>query len=417
MMPRTSPSTLRVPKPKPRSRNNRRTGPSQNQCVKDQAEHLPAQTKVDTVRGVLELHPRGYGFLRNPEDNYRRCTLDPYVSAKLIANSQLREGVELEGLVRPAYQGQGPRLLQVSRICGRGPSEYAGTQNFQDLTAISPNRQLHLETGPLPLTTRVIDLLAPMGLGQRGLIVAPPKTGKTTLLQHISNGVAQNHPEVKQVVLLIDERPEEVTDFRCQVRSEVVASSLDEDVENHVRLTQLVVKRCQRLAETGKDVLLLIDSLTRIARAFNKCAPAGQALTTGGISIRALDIPKKLFATARQFAEGGSLTILATALIDTGSAGDNVVFQEFKGTGNADIVLDRKLADRRIWPAIDISLSGTRHEERLLPPATLECVTTLRRALATMRPLEATDELTAKLSRFRSNREFLDAVRRSWLAE
>ena len=416
-MPRTSPPTLRVPKPKSRGPTNRRTKPPQKQSVGDRVEYLRAQAGTDTARGILELHSRGYGFLRDPNRDYARQTQDPYVPARLIPDLQLAEGVELEGHVRPAQYDQGPRLLDVTQICGRTPAEYADVQGFETLTAISPYRRLGLETGSAPLTTRVIDLLTPIGFGQRGLIVAPPKTGKTTLLRDISTGVTQNHPGVRQVVLLIDERPEEVTDFRRQVRGEVVASSLDETPENHVRLTQLAVKRCQRLAEAGEDVLLLIDSLTRIARAFNKCAPAGQALTSGGINIRALDIPKRVFAAARQFAEGGSLTILATALIDTGSRGDEVVFQEFKGTGNMEIVLDRGLADRRIWPAIDMSLSGTRRDELLLLPETLECTTALRRALSTMRPLDAMEELTRKLARFPSNHEFLDVIRHVRSAE
>ena len=260
------------------------------------------------------------------------------------------------------------------------------------------------------MTTRVMDLLTPLGKGQRALIVAPPRTGKTILLQHISHGIATNFPGVKLVVLLIDERPEEVTDMRRAVNGEVVASSLDRDIESHVRLSQLVVERCKRLAEMGKDVVMLLDSITRLARAFNKWVGNTGRTMSGGVDIKAMDIPKKLFATARLFEEGGSLTIVGTALIDTGSRMDELIFQEFKGTGNMELVLDRKLADRRIWPAIDISQSGTRREEKLLPPETLRAVTMLRRTLATMHPVEAMEQLTSKLAKFHSNKEFIELI-------
>ena len=246
------------------------------------------------------------------------------------------------------------------------------------------------------MTTRVMDLLTPLGKGQRALIVAPPRTGKTVLLQHISQAISQNHPDIKLVVLLIDERPEEVTDFRRAVNGEVVASSLDRDIESHVRLAQLIVRRCERLAEMGKDVFLLMDSITRLARAFNKWVGNTGRTMSGGIDIKAMDIPKKLFATARLFEEGGSLTIVGTALVDTGSRMDELIFQEFKGTGNMELVLDRKLADRRVWPSIDISQSGTRREEKLLPPEVLRSVTMLRRTLSSMHPVDAMEQLTSK---------------------
>ena len=247
------------------------------------------------------------------------------------------------------------------------PDEYTNVKTFDELTPINPEVWLQLEVGPEPLTTRVMDLLTPLGKGQRALIVAPPRTGKTILLQHISLGISTNYPDVKLIVLLIDERPEEVTDMQRAVNGEVVASSLDRDIESHVRLSQLVVERCKRLAEMGKDVVLLMDSITRLARAFNKWVGNTGRTMSGGVDIKAMDIPKKLFATARLFEEGGSLTIVGTALIDTGSRMDELIFQEFKGTGNMELVLDRKLADRRVWPAIDISQSGTRREELLLP--------------------------------------------------
>jgi transcription termination factor Rho len=283
-------------------------------------------------------------------------------------------------------------------------------QPFDSLTAINPERWFRLETGPLPLTTRVMDLLTPLGRGQRALIVAPPRSGKTILLQHISHGITTNYPDVKLIVLLIDERPEEVTDMRRNVRGEVVASSLDQDVESHVRLSQLIVDRCRRLAEMGQDVFLLLDSITRLARAFNKWVGNTGRTMSGGVDIKAMDVPKKLFATARAFEEGGSLTVVGTALVDTGSRMDELIFQEFKGTGNMELVLDRKLADRRVWPAIDITQSGTRREELLLDPDTLHAVTMLRRTLTSMNPVDAMEQLTKQLGRFKTNEEFIRLI-------
>ena len=268
-----------------------------------------------------------------------------------------------------------------------------------------------METGPEPLTTRVMDLSVPLGKGQRGLIVAPPRTGKTILLQQIGGAVATNHPAVKLFVLLIDERPEEVTEMRRRIHGEVLASSLDRDLESHVRLSRLAVERCKRLAERGRDVLLLIDSLTRVARAFNKRIGNTGRTMSGGVDVKALDIPKQLFASARAFEEGGSLTTVATALIETGSRMDEVIFEEFKGTGNMEMVLDRKLADRRIWPAMDVSRSGTRREEELLEPETLRAVTSLRRMLNSMSPIEAMERLVSRLAKFSSNEEFIRAIR------
>jgi transcription termination factor Rho len=255
-----------------------------------------------------------------------------------------------------------------------------------------------------------MDLLTPLGRGQRALIVAPPRTGKTILLQHISHGISTNYPDVKLIVLLIDERPEEVTDMRRNVNGEVVASSLDQDVESHVRISQLMVERCRRLAEMGRHVFLLMDSITRLARAFNKWVGNTGRTMSGGVDIKAMDVPKKLFATARAFEEGGSLTIVGTALIDTGSRMDELIFQEFKGTGNMELVLDRKLSDRRVWPAIDITQSGTRREELLHDPDTLHAVTLLRRTLTTMHPVDAMEQLTKQLGRFKSNAEFLHLI-------
>jgi transcription termination factor Rho len=295
-------------------------------------------------------------------------------------------------------------------VDGLAPEDYSDVKKFENLTPINPEQWLPVETGPEPLTTRVMDLLTPLGKGQRALIVAPPRTGKTVMLQHISQGIAKNHPELTLIMLLIDERPEEVTDMQRNVDGEVVASSLDEDVESHVRLSQLIVKRCQRLAEMGQDVFLLMDSITRLARAFNKWVGNTGRTMSGGVDIKAMDIPKKLFATARAFEEGGSLTVVGTALIDTGSRMDELIFQEFKGTGNMELVLDRKLSDRRVWPAIDINQSGTRREELLHPKETYEAVSMLRRTLSSMHHVDAMEQLTKQLSRFESNEEFVKLI-------
>lgn len=363
--------------------------------------------------GLLEMHPNGYGFLRSRENNYSRERTDPFVPGTMIEKFGLRQGVCMKVMMQQARRQQGPRVREIVDVDGMPPEEYINVKNFDDdkaLTPINPEQWLKLEVGKSPLTNRVIDLLAPLGKGQRSLIVAPPRSGKTIMLQHISQGISTNHPEVHLMVLLIDERPEEVTDMRRTiVNGEVIASSLDMDVDSHVRLSQLVIDRCKRLAEEGKDVFLLLDSITRLARAFNKWVGSGPTMT-GGVNIKAMDIPKKLFATARAFAEGGSLTIVGTALVDTGSRMDDLIFQEFKGTGNMELVLDRRLADRRVWPAIDITQSGTRREELLLDEATLNTVTMLRRTLNSMHPVEAMEQLTKQLSRFENNREFIKLI-------
>jgi len=360
--------------------------------------------------GVLEMHPNGYGFLRSPDNNYSRERSDPFVPGTMIEKFGLREGVLLNGMVQQARKQQGPRLRELIDVEGMKPEDYLNVKSFDGLTPINPESWLKLETGQQPLSTRIMDLLTPLGKGQRALIVAPPRTGKTVLLQQISQAISQNYPELHLLMLLVDERPEEVTDMRRSVRGEVIASSLDRDVESHVRLSQLVVERAKRMAEMGKDVFLLMDSITRMARAFNKWVGNTGRTMSGGVDIKALDIPKKLFATARVFEEGGSLTIVATALIDTGSRMDELIFQEFKGTGNMELVLDRKLSDRRVWPAIDISQSGTRREEKLLEPETLHAVTMLRRTLTSMHHVDAMEQLTSKLAKFKSNREFIKLI-------
>jgi transcription termination factor Rho len=374
-------------------------------------EQQPQEEPGVEFFGMLEMHPNGYGFLRSPENNYSRERSDPFVPGTMIEKFRLRQGLKIRAVMQQTRRSQGPRVREIIDVEGMKPEDYASVKTFEVLTPINPEKWLRLEVGQQPITNRVIDLLAPLGRGQRALIVAPPRSGKTIMLQNISRGIAENYPDVELIVLLIDERPEEVTDMRRSVtRGEVIASSLDEDVDSHVRLSQLVIDRCRRLAEMGKDVFLLMDSITRLARAFNKWVGNSGPTMSGGVNIKAMDIPKKLFATARAFAEGGSLTIVGTALVDTGSRMDELIFQEFKGTGNMELVLDRKLADRRVWPAIDITQSGTRREELLHDPETYHAVTMIRRTLNSMNPVDAMEQLTKQLSRFQSNQEFLKLI-------
>ncbi|SFI97639.1 transcription termination factor Rho [Planctomicrobium piriforme] len=366
-----------------------------------------------TIEGVLELHPKGYGFLRSPENDYGARETDAFVSSSFVEKHHLREGIRIRGEIGPGTRGQGPRVLTIDSVDGGSVEDYEKLKHFDTLTAINPFEQIKLETGAQPVTMRVMDLLCPIGKGQRALIVAPPRTGKTMLLQDIANAVSKNHPEIHLIVLLIDERPEEVTEMRRTVRGEVIASSMDQDVESHVRISQLIIERGKRLAESGKDCFILLDSITRTARAFNKWTRGGRdsKIQTGGLDVRAMDIPRKMFGTARRFDEGGSLTVCATALIDTGSRMDEAIFQEFKGTGNMEMVLSRDLADRRIWPSIDISKSGTRREEKIIDPELLDGIIMLRRSLVSMNPTEAMDQLIRTLAKFPTNREFLQKIR------
>lgn len=407
---------------KPRQRRKRRGGgnhpenPEQlnGEAVDVSEPPISPDTPLVEGVGILEMHPNGYGFLRSEENNYSRERTDPFVPGTMIEKFGLRQGVKLKAMVQEARRQQGPRVRELVDVDGRSPEDYLNVRPFEELTPINPEQWLSLEIGQRPITNRVIDLLAPLGKGQRALIVAPPRSGKTIMLQDIAAGIAENHPEVELIVLLIDERPEEVTDMRRTInRGEVVASSLDMDVDSHVRLSQLVIDRARRLAEMGKDVFLMLDSITRLARAFNKWvgqSGRGRATMTGGLDVKAMDIPKKLFATARAFQEGGSLTTVGTALVDTNSRMDEAIFQEFKGTGNMELVLDRRLADRRVWPAIDISQSGTRREELLLDEETLEAVTMLRRTLSSMHHVDAMEQLTKQLGRFESNKEFIKLI-------
>lgn len=373
------------------------------------AADLPLPDDAVNLQGVLEIHARGYGFLRSPSKHYEPQASDPVVSSGLIQRLKLREGLLLGGICETFRGNQPPRLLKLETIEGKTPDNFT-QRNFDDLTAIDPFEFLKLETGREPLTTRVMDLLTPIGKGQRGLIVAPPRTGKTILLQHIAQAISVNYPQMHLVVLLIDERPEEVTEMRRTIKGEVIASSSDRDSASHVRTAELVVERGRRLAEQGQQVFILLDSLTRLARAYNKNIPNSGRIMSGGIDSKALEVPKRLFGSARAFEEGGSITVMGTALIDTGSRMDEVIFQEFKGTGNMELVLDRKLADRRIFPALDICQSGTRKEEKLLSPDALKKSHLLRRTLVSMGNVEAMDMLIKKLEQMPSNQVFLDKM-------
>ena len=370
------------------------------------------------AQGVLEMHPKGYGFLRNSTRHYAPTPADAYVSGQLVDKFKLAEGVYLAGPLEPPRRGTtGPRLAAVETIEGNDPKQFH-RRNWDELTAVDPTKWIRLETGPEPLTTRVMDMFTPIGMGQRGLLVAPPRSGKTVLLQHIAQAVLKNYPEMHLIVLLVDERPEEVTEMRRTLKGdasalvptcEVVASSSDRDTASHIRIAGLVMERAKRLAEMGRDVLVLLDSLTRLARAHNKATGTGKTMS-GGVDAKALEVPKRLFGSARAFDEGGTLTILGTALIETGSRMDEVIFQEFKGTGNMELVLNRALAERRIYPAIDLGASGTRKEERLLPAEMLEQITLVRRSLMQLRPVEAMEGLVKQLTKTKSNAEFLMTV-------
>lgn len=395
-----------MPSSLPKHRSPQRRNNNVPRSGSSASEPVDPSTLVE-VSGVLEIHPNGFGFLRNPNENYARLPSDPFVPLVMIRKMNLREGVLIKGMAQPSGVALAHRLAQVNEIDGLTPEEYAKVLPFDEMTPINPEFWIRLSTGFEPMSTRVMDILTPLGKGQRALIVAPPRSGKTVLLQQICQAVTTNYPNIHVFVLLIDERPEEVTDFRRSVSgAEVVSSSLDCNLESHVRIAQFIIERCKRLTEEGKDVFLLLDSITRLARAFNKWVGNTGRTMSGGIDIRAMDIPKKIFSSARLGEEGGSLTIVGTALVDTGSRMDELIFQEFKGTGNMELVLDRRLADRRVWPAIDISKSGTRREEKLLPPETLQAVNMLRRVLIPMNQVEAMEKLVRELSRYESNDEF-----------
>jgi transcription termination factor Rho len=364
--------------------------------------------------GVLQINEKGYGFLRQASNNYLPGSKDVFVPRSLIQKFSLREGVQLTGMAVPPQDGpsraQSYQLAEVEQINGLSPDQYARAPLFNDLVSIDPAERLELSEGNNNISMRVLDLIAPIGKGQRALIVAPPKTGKTTLIEEIAESVADNHPETRLVVLLVDERPEEVTHLRRRVRGEVIASSADQGSNLHIQVAKLVLERVKRMVECGQDVVLLLDSITRLARASNRETSRRGKIMSGGVDSRAMEFPRRFFGAARNAEGGGSLTIIGTALIDTGSQMDEVIFQEFKGTGNLEIVLDRKLAERRIFPAIDISKSGTRKEEKLFDPDTLPQIHLLRRALAGKKPVEAMELLLKGLSESPDNVDFLSRL-------
>ena len=379
-------------------------------------ENVPSVPAVDQPRqepvfgeGIIEVSGKGFGFLRDPKRNFVQNPQDIFVTPEVVRKFALRDGQWLRGEIRRG--GRGPQLYRLLTINGEDAETFKAAPAFEDLTTINPNKRIKLETVPDRYTTRVIDMMAPLGKGQRGLIVAPPRTGKTTLLEHMADAVAKNHPEMKLILLLVDERPEELTEFRrnCPT-AEIMASSNDSDIKSHTRIAQLAIERAKRLVEEGKDVFVLLDSITRTARAFNNATGGGGRTMSGGIDARAMEIPRKLFAAARNTEEAGSLTIVATALIETGSRMDELIFQEFKGTGNMELVLDRKISDLRIYPAVDIFKSGTRREELLLPEDQLHKINVIRRGLSGHKPEEAVERLLSFLKKFPTNAQMLKEI-------
>jgi transcription termination factor Rho len=361
--------------------------------------------------GVLEVLPDGFGFLRAPDYNYLAGPDDIYVSPSQIRKFDLHTGDTVAGQIRPPKEGERYfALIKVEAVNFEPPARGKERIFFENLTPLYPQERIKLEADAENLSTRVMDLMTPLGKGQRGLIVAPPRTGKTMLLQAIANAITANHPEVYLIVLLIDERPEEVTDMQRSVRGEVISSTFDEPAQRHVQVAEMVIEKAKRLVEHKKDVVILLDSITRLARAYNTIVPASGKVLSGGVDSNALQRPKRFFGAARNIEEGGSLTIVATALVDTGSRMDEVIFEEFKGTGNSEVHLDRKLADRRVFPAIDIQKSGTRKEELLMSKDDLNRVYVLRRVLTPLSPVEAMELLLSKMGKTKSNGEFLNAM-------
>jgi transcription termination factor Rho len=372
---------------------------------------LQSQTEKSGLlfaEGVLEILPDGYGFLRAPESNYLPGPDDIYVSPSQIRRFSLRTGDTVSGQVRPPKEGERYfALIKVEAINFEPPEAVLDKVLFDNLTPLYPSERLHLETTSENLTARVLDMMTPIGKGQRGLIVAAPRTGKTMILQNLANSIATNHPETTLIVLLIDERPEEVTDMQRSVRGEVVSSTFDEPATRHVQVAEMVIEKAKRLVEHKRDVVILLDSITRLARAYNSIVPPSGKVLSGGVDSNALQRPKRFFGAARNIEDGGSLTIIATALVETGSRMDDVIFEEFKGTGNLEIVLDRKMVDRRVFPAVDINRSGTRKEELLLPKEELNRIWILRKVLNPLSQVEAMELILERLSKTKANKDFL----------
>ncbi len=364
-----------------------------------------------TSGGVLEVLPDGYGFLRSVDYNYLPSPDDIYVSPSQIKKFVLRTGDTVRGQVRPPKEAERfYALLKVEEVNFSEPSITRERTMFDNLTPLYPDERLHLETSPNEYSMRVVDLLSPIGKGQRGLIVSPPKSGKTILLQQIANSIARNHSEVKLIVLLIDERPEEVTDMQRSVKAEVVSSTFDEPPERHVQVAEMVLEKAKRLVEVKTDVVVLLDSITRLARAHNTVVPHSGKILSGGVDANALHKPKRFFGAARNIEEGGSLTIIATSLVDTGSRMDEVIFEEFKGTGNMELVLDRKISDRRIYPAMDVNRSGTRREELILSQEEMNRIWVLRKVLSELQPMEAIEFLINRIRGTKDNLTFLNSM-------
>ena len=399
----------KAPNPQQRRRRRRREDEPSRRGHNANLQVIEGSNSTCDVTGLLELHRDGYGFLRSAARTWRRDAADPFVPKPLIESHRLQQGYIVDAIATVSDRSQGRRVTQIVACNGDEAISSERLTPFEDLTPISPRHRLRLQTDDGRLTNRVIDLLVPIGKGQRALIVAPPRTGKTTLLRHIAQGISANHPEAQLVVLLVDERPEEVTEIRAEIDAEMFASNLDQPVENHLRIARLAIDRCKRLAEQGRDAVLVVDSLTRLTRASNKTIIGGP-IATGGLNVKALEFPKMLFGAARALAEGGSLTTIATALIGTNSQMDEAIFQEFMGTGNMEIVLDPMLADRSIWPAMDILASRTRREELLLAPKELRAATLIRRTLAQSSKMDAMQRLTEQLARFKTNDTLIQLI-------
>lgn len=380
-----------------------------NNLSNDASAYKITNADDEIVEGILEVLPDGYGFLRG--ENYLSSPKDVYISPVQIRRFRLDKGDKIKGIARQPKEGEKfPALIYVGEVNGQAPEMAYKRKKFDDLIPIYPNERLKLETNPTDFAMRLIDLVCPVGKGQRGMIVAPPKVGKTTLLKKIANSISANNPEVELIVLLIDERPEEVTDMKRSIKGDVIYSTFDELPEHHVKVAEMVLERAKRLTEQNKDVVILLDSITRLARAYNLVIPSSGRTLSGGFDPAALHKPKKFFGAARNIENGGSLTILATALIETGSRMDEVIFEEFKGTGNMEVVLDKKLSEKRIFPAIDINKSGTRREDLLQIPKELETVYALRKAMNSLPVADVTDQLISQMVSTKTNEEFIDKI-------